>query len=99
MATAPIYARPTLRQSLIDDELPPSNALLLQNLPNETTKEMLNALFGRFEGYTSARLIESKPGIAFVDFDAELNATRAMESLQGFKVTPTHALHISYAKK
>jgi U2 small nuclear ribonucleoprotein B'' len=43
--------------------------------------------------------MEGKPGLAFVEFHNEFQATRAMESLQGFKVTPAHAMQISYAKK
>ncbi len=44
-------------------------------------------------------MIESKPGISFIEFGTEIEATRAMESLQGFKVTPLLAMHIQYSKK
>ena len=84
---------------MYDDELPPSELLLFQNLPNEANREMIAALLGSFEGFKDSRFIESKPGICFVEFAAEFQATKVMESLQGFRVTPQHALHISYARK
>ena len=37
--------------------------------------------------------------IAFVEFETELQSTEAKNSLQGFKITPTHAMNIAYAKK
>lgn len=37
--------------------------------------------------------------IAFVEFDSDRQATDAKNALQGFKVTPQHAMHISFAKK
>ena len=38
-------------------------------------------------------------GHSFVEFGTEFQATRAMESLQGFKVTPSHSINVTYAKK
>ncbi len=39
-----------------------------------------------------------KPGIAFVEFDSEPAATIAMTGLQGFKLTETNYMTISYRK-
>ena len=43
-------------------------------------------------------MVPSKPGIAFVEFETEMQASVAMTGLQGFKVTPQNAMAISYAK-
>ena len=37
--------------------------------------------------------------IAFVEFDKESQSTSAREALQGFKITPTNAMKITFAKK
>ena len=44
------------------------------------------------------RMIEARPGIAFVDFDNEMQSGVAMQGLQGFKITPNHGMVISFAK-
>ena len=43
-------------------------------------------------------MIPAKPGIAFVEFEGEMQATVAMTGLQGFKVTPQNAMKITYSK-
>jgi U2 small nuclear ribonucleoprotein B'' len=45
------------------------------------------------------RMVEARPGIAFVDFDNELQSGVALQGLQGFKITPTHGMSISFAKQ
>ncbi len=37
--------------------------------------------------------------IAFVEFDNEQQSACARTSLQGFKIVPTHAMKITFAKK
>lgn len=37
--------------------------------------------------------------IAFVEFDNEGNSATAKDALGGFKITPTHAMKVSFAKK
>lgn len=60
---------------------------------------MLQMLFQQFPGFKEVRMIEAKPGIAFVEFGDDMQASDAMNPLQNFKITPTHAMQISYAKK
>ncbi len=93
------HAAAAPRHSIVDEEVPPNAVLFVQNLPIEATHPMLVALFSPYDGFKEARMIEGKPGIAFVEFGTEFQSTRAMESLQGFKVTPQHAMDVSYAKK
>lgn len=44
-------------------------------------------------------MVEAKPGIAFVEYGDEGQATAAMNHLQGFKITKDNQMLISYAKK
>ncbi|XP_076914743.1 U2 small nuclear ribonucleoprotein B''-like [Bidens hawaiensis] len=78
---------------------PPNNILFVQNLPHDTTDDMLQLLFKQFPGFKEVRMIGAKPGIAFVEFEDENESSTAMQSLQGFKITPQNSMVISYAKK
>ncbi|GLJ38478.1 hypothetical protein SUGI_0784010 [Cryptomeria japonica] len=78
---------------------PPNNILFIQNLPYETTTMMLQMLFQQYPGFKEVRMIEAKPGIAFVEYGDEMQSSVAMQSLQGFKITPQNPMLISYAKK
>ncbi|CAH2057631.1 unnamed protein product [Thlaspi arvense] len=77
---------------------PPNNILFVQNLPHETTPVMLQEFFGRYVGLKEVRMVEAKPGIAFVEYTDEMQSTVAMHELQGFKIEQNQML-ITYAKK
>ncbi|KAI3678560.1 hypothetical protein L6452_37856 [Arctium lappa] len=77
----------------------PNNILFVQNLTHDTTEDMLQLLFKQFPGFKEVRMIDAKPGIAFVEFDDDNQSSTAMQSLQGFKITPQNSMSISYAKK
>ncbi|KAJ9171801.1 hypothetical protein P3X46_015115 [Hevea brasiliensis] len=77
---------------------PPNNILFIQNLPNETTPMMLQMLFQQYPGFKEVRMVETKPGIAFVEYGDEMQSTVAMHGLQGFKIQQNSML-ITYAKK
>jgi U2 small nuclear ribonucleoprotein B'' len=49
--------------------------------------------------YAEVRMVEAKPGIAFVEFETELQAGVALTGLGGFKITPTHSMAVTYAKQ
>uniref|UniRef100_A0A0C9S1Y5 TSA: Wollemia nobilis Ref_Wollemi_Transcript_22214_1025 transcribed RNA sequence n=1 Tax=Wollemia nobilis TaxID=56998 RepID=A0A0C9S1Y5_9CONI len=78
---------------------PPNNILFIQNLPHETTTMMLQMLFQQYPGFKEVRMIEAKPGIAFVEYTDEMQSSVAMQALQGFKITPQNPMLITYAKK
>ncbi|ONH93959.1 hypothetical protein PRUPE_8G262900 [Prunus persica] len=78
---------------------PPNNILFVQNLPQDTTPMMLQMLFCQYAGFKEVRMVETKPGIAFVEFGDEMQSTVAMQALQGFKMTPQNSMLITYAKK
>ncbi|KAJ8768631.1 hypothetical protein K2173_023535 [Erythroxylum novogranatense] len=81
------------------ESVPPNNILFIQNLPHETTSMMLQVLFQQYPGFREVRMIEAKPGIAFVEFEDDVQSSMAMQALQGFKITPQNPMAISYAKK
>ncbi|KAJ9506232.1 hypothetical protein QJQ45_000452 [Haematococcus lacustris] len=79
-------------------QAPPNRTLFVQGLPEATTDQMLHMLFAQFPGFKEVRMVDARPGIAFVDFDNELQSGVALQGLQGFKITPTHGMAISFAK-
>lgn len=80
-------------------EQPPNQILFLTNLPEETNEMMLSMLFNQFPGFKEVRLVPNRHDIAFVEFATELQSSAAKEALQGFKITPSHAMKITFAKK
>jgi U2 small nuclear ribonucleoprotein B'' len=82
-----------------DDIGQPNKTLFIEDLPEATTEAMLSLLFQQFSGYQETRMVAGRPGIAFVDFDSDGQAGVAMSGLQGFKVTPTNTMKLTYAKQ
>ncbi|MEW5302248.1 MAG: hypothetical protein WDW36_005050 [Sanguina aurantia] len=82
-----------------DATAPPHKILFVERLPEATNDAMLSMLFQQFPGFREVRMVEAKPGIAFVEFDNDMQASVSMSGLQGFKITPTNAMAISYAKQ
>lgn len=78
---------------------PPNKILFVQNLPPATNDQMLGMLFQQFPGFKEVRMVEARPGIAFVEFENDMQASVAMTGLQAFKITPSNAMAISYAKQ
>lgn len=81
------------------DVAEPNNILFIQNLPYNTDSMMLEMLFKQYPGFREVRMVEAKPGIAFVEFEDDSQSSVAMQDLQGFKITPQNPMAITYAKK
>ncbi|MCO5608347.1 hypothetical protein L7F22_062555 [Adiantum nelumboides] len=77
----------------------PNSILFVQNLPHEANSMMLQMLFQQFPGFKEVRMIEAKPGISFVEYGDEMQASTALTALQNFKITPQNPMQITYAKK
>jgi len=71
--------------------------LFCEGLPEATTAQMLTLLFKQFPGFAEVRMVEAKPGIAFVEFESELHSGAALAGLNGFKISQQHALAITFA--
>lgn len=74
----------------------PSHILFAANLPPECNEMMLSMLFRQYSGFKEVRI--PRPGLAFCEFDDEPHATLALERLNGFKLTSTDSLKLSYGK-
>lgn len=79
--------------------IPKNKILFVQNLPPDATAQRLQKLFERVQGLKEVRGVAGNTSIAFVEFESEKYATIAMGVLNGFQVTSSHALNISYAKQ
>jgi len=82
-----------------DSNNPPHHILFLRNLPQETQEEMLALLFSRFDGFKEVRLVPNRPDIAFIEFENKEQASNSRDALQNFKISPTHAMKVSFAKR
>lgn len=81
------------------EEQEPYNILFLTNLPEETNEAMLTLLFNQFPGFKEVRLIPGRSDIAFVEFENEYLSATAKDALNGFNLSPTHKMRITFAKK
>lgn len=88
----------TIANTQVPDN-PPNYILFLNNLPEETNEMMLSMLFNQFPGFKEVRLVPGKHDIAFVEFESEGQAGVAKDALQGFRITATCAMKITYSKK
>ena len=86
-------------QTKASGDAPPNQILFLTNLPEETNEMMLQMLFNQFPGFKEVRLVPGRTDISFVEFENELQSSAARDALQGFKITPTASMKISFAKK
>ncbi|KAJ3196023.1 U2 small nuclear ribonucleoprotein B'' [Irineochytrium annulatum] len=68
--------------------LPPNSTLFIENLPPETTQQILNDLFNQFPGFKEVRIVPGKSDIAFVEYDTEAQSTYAKQQLNLYKITP-----------
>ncbi|CAH8646382.1 unnamed protein product [Dicrocoelium dendriticum] len=75
----------------------PNHVLFVSNLPEETTDAMLTMLFSQFSGFKEAR--RAAGGMGFVEYETDSQAAAAKSAYEGFKLTPTHAMEISFAKR
>lgn len=78
---------------------PPNSILFATRLPAECTQVTLSPLFQQYNGLREVRMVPGNAGLAFIEFGDEMQATMALQSLNGFKLTPTDTLHLNYAKK
>lgn len=74
----------------------PSKILFAQDLPPECNEMMLAMLFRQHVGYKETRI--PRPGLAFIEFESEPHATLALKALNGFKLTTTETLKLTYGK-
>ncbi|KAG3290824.1 SNRPB2-containing [Ictidomys tridecemlineatus] len=67
--------------------------------PNYIFEMLLSMLFNQFPGFKEVCLVPGRHDIAFVEFENNGQAGAIRDALQGFKITPSHVMKITYAKK
>ena len=74
----------------------PSNILFARDLPDECNEMMLAMLFRQYAGFKEVRM--PRPGLAFIEYQDEAHATLALKGLNGFNLTTTDTLKLTYGK-
>ena len=72
----------------------PSPVLLAKDLPDEVTSVMLEMLFRQYGGYKEVKMVDK--GSATIEFGNETEATTALKGLNGFKLTTSATLDLTY---
>lgn len=75
----------------------PSSLLLAKNLPSECNDMMLAMLFRQYSGYKEVKLVGG--GAATIEFGTENEATSALKGLDGFKLTSSNKLDLTYGER
>ena len=75
----------------------PSSLLLARNLPTECNDMMLAMLFRQYAGYKEVKMIGE--GDATIEFGTENEATSALKGLNGFKLTTSSTLDLTYGQQ
>ncbi|TRY83058.1 hypothetical protein DNTS_004468 [Danionella cerebrum] len=90
-------------QELANINKKPASAVNTQPPPPATVQNLIALLLilpsFRFPGFKEVRLVPGKHDISFVEFESETQAGVAKDALQGFRITATCAMKITYAKK
>ncbi|OMJ28128.1 U1 small nuclear ribonucleoprotein [Smittium culicis] len=79
----------------------PNKILFLQQLPSDVTQNELENLFNPFSGFVEVRTIPGKHDIAFVEYEDEMCATNAKNSIGAeFLLRPDQPKStLSYARR
>lgn len=75
----------------------PNRILFVQNLPQEFTQQSLSLIFAQCLGLIEVRIAPGNRGVAFIEFENEIQAGLALKQLNGFHVTPTNDMRLAYA--
>ncbi|KAJ3172974.1 hypothetical protein HDU88_004433 [Geranomyces variabilis] len=76
----------------------PNRILFLSNLPESVSEDALAMLFQEYPGFKEVRLVPGKTGIAFVEYETDIQADTAKGVLNGFKLAPTVEMGVEFAK-
>ena len=82
----------------IDENENWTNILLVENFPEANRAEKFQYMFETKKGCVSVKYIEEK-NIGIVEFERNKDAKAVLDELNGFKMTDTHILKISYMKR
>lgn len=63
------------KPAVSSDNTPANKILFVENLPEQSTTQMLTMLFQQFPGFREVRLVDARPGIAFVEYESDAQVT------------------------
>lgn len=75
----------------------PSSFLLAKHLPSECNDMMLAMLFRQYSGYKEVKSFGG--GLAAIEFGNESEATLALKGLNGFKLTTSATLDLTFGER
>lgn len=74
----------------------PHRILFAQNLPTDVTQQSLTTIFQHIPGFREVRIAGNR-GLAFIEFDTEVQSGMALRQLNGFQLSATHVLNLTYS--
>jgi len=81
-----------------DPDNPPNHIIFLENLPDNSTAEMVEVLFNQFDGYKETRMLPARNDLAFIEFNSIQEADKAKTALDRFHITPQNVMKITFAR-
>ncbi len=89
-------AQPAKEQRLMFNDQP-NRILFAQNLPADIISDRLISLFQQVHGFKEVRIVPGNRGLAFIEFENEVQAGIALRQFNGFQLSPTHLLNLTYS--
>lgn len=83
---------------LPDEYVPPNKILFVQQIPDSTTRDDLQQLFGGYPRLHEVRMVPGRDDIAFVEYNDIPSAVNAREGTNGHAVGDEARLKVSYAR-
>ena len=77
----------------------PHRILFAQNLPDQADAAMLTSLFQAYPGFQEVRTVPGKKGLAFIEFQDQIQATIALQNLNGLQLSERDTLQLTYGKQ
>jgi RNA recognition motif-containing protein len=62
------------------------------------TEQQLKPLFQQCAGFQEVRIVPGNRGLAFVEFENEVQSGIALRTLNGFQLTPNYLLNLTYSQ-
>ncbi|KAI9292542.1 small nuclear ribonucleoprotein polypeptide B [Neoconidiobolus thromboides FSU 785] len=81
------------------DHMVINKILFLTNLPDDIEESNLIELFKQYPGFKEVRLVPSRSDIAFVEYETEMQAAMAKNTLNNYPILKDHPIKITFAKK
>jgi len=88
---------PAKQAKIIPNGNPPNKILFAQNLPLDTSEQMLQVLFQSCSGLVDMRIVPGNKGMAFIEFQDDTASGMAMRQMNGFQLNESTTLHLSFS--